>query len=96
MRTAEGNAISPTLHRVSTRSDRKVKQLPTRSGGADAPRPRVRHALLGELILRAPAGVEVSSFEDGTALSDAIVDRVLEGVPAKREREPYRSGGGCG
>jgi ATP-dependent DNA ligase len=34
----------------------------------------------------------VASFEDGPALWDAIVARELEGVVAKREREPGRPG----
>ena len=38
-------------------------------------------------------GVEViASFDDGPALWDAVVARGLDGVVAKREREPYRPG----
>ena len=52
-----------------------------------------RHALLEEIVLGAPAGVEVvASFEDGPALWDAVVARGLEGVVAKREGEAYRPG----
>jgi bifunctional non-homologous end joining protein LigD len=54
-----------------------------------------RHALLEEVTIDGPASaVEVvGSFEDGPALWDAIVERGLEGVVAKREREPYKPGG---
>jgi hypothetical protein len=34
----------------------------------------------------------VASFDDGPALWDVIVERGMEGVVAKREREPYRPG----
>ena len=53
-----------------------------------------RHALLEEIVLDAPpALVEViASFEDGRALWDVIVERGMEGVVAKRVREPYRPG----
>jgi bifunctional non-homologous end joining protein LigD len=53
-----------------------------------------RHALLEEIVLDAPpALVEVvGSFDDGQALWDVIVSRGMEGVVAKREREPYRPG----
>jgi bifunctional non-homologous end joining protein LigD len=53
-----------------------------------------RHALLEEIVLdEPPALVEViGSFEDGSALWDVIVDRGMEGVVAKREREGYRPG----
>jgi len=53
-----------------------------------------RHALLEEILLGDANGVEVlESFDDGQALGDAVVERGLEGVVAKREREPYRPGG---
>jgi bifunctional non-homologous end joining protein LigD len=52
-----------------------------------------RRALLDEVLLGDANGVEVvESFEDGLALWDAVVERGLEGVVAKREREPYRPG----
>jgi bifunctional non-homologous end joining protein LigD len=52
-----------------------------------------RHALLEEIVLGAPSGVEVvASFEDGPALWQAVVGRGLEGVVAKRANEPYRPG----
>jgi bifunctional non-homologous end joining protein LigD len=53
-----------------------------------------RHALLEEVTIDGPPSVVevVGSFDDGLALWDAIVERSLEGVVAKREREPYRPG----
>jgi bifunctional non-homologous end joining protein LigD len=53
-----------------------------------------RHVLLEEIVLDAPpALVEViASFEDGAALWEVIVERGMEGVVAKREREPHRPG----
>jgi bifunctional non-homologous end joining protein LigD len=53
-----------------------------------------RHALLEEITIDgSPSVVEVvGSFEDGPALWDAIVERGLEGVVAKRERKPYQPG----
>jgi ATP-dependent DNA ligase len=52
-----------------------------------------RHALLEEIVLGAPSGVEVvGSFEDAQALWDVITARGMEGVVAKREREQYRPG----
>jgi bifunctional non-homologous end joining protein LigD len=53
-----------------------------------------RHALLEEVTIEGPPSVVevIGSFEDGPALWDAIVERGLEGVVAKREREPYRPG----
>jgi hypothetical protein len=53
-----------------------------------------RDALLEEIVLDAPpALVEVvGSFEDGPALWDVIVGRGMEGVVAKREREPCPPG----
>jgi ATP-dependent DNA ligase len=38
----------------------------------------------------------VATFKDGHALFDAIVAHDLEGVDAKRERDAYRPGSGCG
>jgi ATP-dependent DNA ligase len=32
----------------------------------------------------------VATFDDGPALYEAVCERGLEGVVAKREREPYR------
>src|SRR5689334_19954219 len=53
-----------------------------------------RHALLEEITIDVPPSVieVIGSFDDGPALWNAIVARGLEGVVAKREREPYRSG----
>jgi bifunctional non-homologous end joining protein LigD len=53
-----------------------------------------RHTLLEEVTIDGPPSVVevVGSFEDGQALWDAIVERGLEGVVAKREREAYRPG----
>jgi bifunctional non-homologous end joining protein LigD len=53
-----------------------------------------RHALLEEVVIDGPPSVvEVNgSFEDGPALWEIIAARGLEGVVAKREREPYRPG----
>jgi len=34
----------------------------------------------------------VATFEDGEALLAAVCERGLEGVVAKRERDPYRPG----
>ena len=53
-----------------------------------------RSALLEEIVIDGPPALleVVASFEDGLALWDAIVARGLEGVVAKREREPYRPG----
>ena len=34
----------------------------------------------------------VATFEDGEALFAAVCERGLEGVVAKRERDPYRPG----
>jgi ATP-dependent DNA ligase len=34
----------------------------------------------------------VASFDDGEALYRAVCERGLEGVVAKRERDPYRPG----
>jgi bifunctional non-homologous end joining protein LigD len=53
-----------------------------------------RHALLEEVTIDGPPSVVevVGSFDDGPALWDAIVARGMEGVLAKREREPYRPG----
>ena len=34
----------------------------------------------------------VATFEDGEGLVAAVCDRGLEGVVAKRERDPYRPG----
>jgi bifunctional non-homologous end joining protein LigD len=51
-----------------------------------------RHALLEELVLDGPPALleVIASFDDGPALWDVVVARGMEGVVAKREREPYR------
>jgi bifunctional non-homologous end joining protein LigD len=51
-----------------------------------------RRALLEELDIEGPYVRLVATFEDGQALFDAVCTRGLEGVVAKREREPYRPG----
>jgi bifunctional non-homologous end joining protein LigD len=53
-----------------------------------------RHALLEEVTIDGPPSVVevIGSFDDGPALWDAIVERGMEGVVAKRDREQYRSG----
>ena len=51
--------------------------------------------LLPELRKSVPDGVQlrlVAAFEDGEALFAAVCERGLEGVVAKRERDPYRPG----
>ena len=47
-----------------------------------------------EIVLDAPPALveAVASFDDGPAVWDVIVARGMEGVVAKREREPYRPG----
>ena len=51
-------------------------------------------SLLEKVTIDGPPSVVevVGSFDDGPALWEAIVDRGLEGVVAKCEREPYRPG----
>jgi bifunctional non-homologous end joining protein LigD len=49
-----------------------------------------RRALLEELDLENQRVKLVATFEDGEALFAAVCDRGLEGVVAKRERDPYR------
>ena len=51
-----------------------------------------RRALLEELDLEGPSVRLVATFEDGAALFAAVCERGLEGVVAKRERDPYRPG----
>src|SRR5436190_22085847 len=51
-----------------------------------------RRALLEELDLEGPRVRLVATFEDGAALFAAVCARGLEGVVAKRERDPYRPG----
>ena len=53
---------------------------------------RERRALLDELDVEGPYVRLVANFEDGQALFDAVRARGLEGVVAKRERQPYRAG----
>src|SRR5215217_556504 len=52
-----------------------------------------RRALLEALDVEGPRVRFVATFEDGDALFAAVCDRGLEGVVAKRERDPYRPGG---
>jgi bifunctional non-homologous end joining protein LigD len=51
-----------------------------------------RRALLEELDVENHHVRLVATFEDGEALFAAVCARGLEGVVAKREREPYRPG----
>lgn len=51
-----------------------------------------RRALLEALDLERLGVQLVATFDDGAALFDAIVELELEGVVAKRERDPYRPG----
>jgi ATP-dependent DNA ligase len=48
--------------------------------------------LLEQLDLERPGVQLVATFDDDTELFDAIVALELEGVVAKRERDPYRPG----
>jgi ATP-dependent DNA ligase len=48
--------------------------------------------LLDELELDCPGVQTIATFEDGAALFRVMCDRGLEGVVAKRERDPYRPG----
>jgi bifunctional non-homologous end joining protein LigD len=51
-----------------------------------------RRALLEALDLEGPRVRLVATVEDGDALYAAVCERGLEGVVAKRERDPYRPG----
>ena len=51
-----------------------------------------RRAILEQLDLENERVKLVATFEDGHALFDAVCERGLEGVVAKRERDPYRPG----
>jgi bifunctional non-homologous end joining protein LigD len=51
-----------------------------------------RRALLEEILVESQRVRLVAPFEDGEALLAAVCARGLEGVVAKRERDPYRSG----
>jgi bifunctional non-homologous end joining protein LigD len=51
-----------------------------------------RRALLEELNVEGPHSRLVVSVDDGQALYRAVCERGLEGVVAKRERDPYRPG----
>lgn len=52
---------------------------------------RERRAILELLSLG--SGCHVSPrFDDGAALWDSVCERRLEGIVAKRERDPYRPG----
>jgi bifunctional non-homologous end joining protein LigD len=53
---------------------------------------RERRALLEELDVEGPRVRLVATFEDGAALFAAVCERGLEGVVAKRDRDPYRPG----
>ena len=51
-----------------------------------------RRALLEELVAENEQVRLVATFEDGEALFAAVYERGLEGVVAKRLRDPYRPG----
>jgi bifunctional non-homologous end joining protein LigD len=51
-----------------------------------------RRELLEALELEGPYVRLVATFADGEALLRAVCDRGLEGIVAKRDRDPYRSG----
>ena len=51
-----------------------------------------RRALLEELDLESERVRLVATFEDGEALFAAVCERGLEGVVAKRDRDPYPPG----
>ena len=51
-----------------------------------------RRALLEELHVDGPCVQTIATFEDGDALFRVMCDRGLEGVVAKRLRDPYRPG----
>ena len=51
-----------------------------------------RRELLEQLNVEGPYVRLVATFEDGQALFDAVCERGLEGVVAKRLRDPYRPG----
>ena len=51
-----------------------------------------RRALLEPLDLEGPSVRLVATFEDGAALFAGVCERGLEGIVAKRGRDPYRPG----
>src|SRR4051794_39513736 len=51
-----------------------------------------RRALLEALDVEGPRVRLVATFEDGAALFAAVCERGLDGVVAKRDRDPYRPG----
>jgi len=51
-----------------------------------------RRAILEQHELESPRVRLVATFEDGEALFDAVCTRGLEGIVAKRDRDPYRPG----
>jgi ATP-dependent DNA ligase len=51
-----------------------------------------RRGLLEELCVEGPQVRLVATFEDGQLLFDVVCVRGLEGVVAKRLRDPYRPG----
>jgi bifunctional non-homologous end joining protein LigD len=51
-----------------------------------------RRELLEALDVEGPYVTLVATFEDGPTLFAAVCERGLEGVVAKRERDPYRPG----
>jgi ATP-dependent DNA ligase len=55
-----------------------------------------RRAILNEIELENQDVKVVATFEDGEALFAAVCARGLEGVVAKRNRDPYRPATGPG
>jgi bifunctional non-homologous end joining protein LigD len=53
---------------------------------------RERRRILEELELDGPCCSVPEAFEDGAALLEAVCERGLEGLVAKRLNEPYRPG----
>ena len=51
-----------------------------------------RRRLLDDLALKSPSVQLVPSLDDGEALWHVVCELGLEGVVAKRERDPYRPG----
>ena len=101
---AWGDDGTPDFHRLSRRMLRGDTSIPVTYMAFDVlaldgePTLRMpyaeRHALLEELVVEGPPALLelVASFEEGPALWDAVVERGLEGIVAKREKEPNRPG----
>jgi len=57
---------------------------------------RATAALLEELDVEGPRVRLVATFEDGARLFASVCERGLEGVVAKRKRDPYRPASASG